>query len=83
MNYVNDSAPMHLCSAMNAPCSAVFCSTVPKFGFGPLSEKSFIIQTTEELECRPCGIHGFKECPIKTFECANSIDISLLLDKLP
>jgi len=82
MNYVNDSAPLHLCSAMNAPCTAVFCSTVPAFGFGPLSEKSFIVETQEKLDCRPCGIHGFMECPIKTFECAYSIDIQHLLDKL-
>ncbi|HYH55633.1 MAG TPA: glycosyltransferase family 9 protein, partial [Anseongella sp.] len=27
MNYVNDSAPMHFCSAMNAPVTAVYCST--------------------------------------------------------
>ena len=38
MNYVNDSAPLHLCSAMNAPTTAIFCSTVPELGFGPLSD---------------------------------------------
>ena len=31
------SAPMHLASALNAPVTAVYCSTVPEFGFGPLS----------------------------------------------
>lgn len=35
MNYVNDSAPMHIASSMNAPVTAVFCSTVPQFGFLP------------------------------------------------
>lgn len=73
MNYVNDSAPLHLASAMNAPVKAVFCSTVPDFGFGPLSDDSTIIQTTKELDCRPCGLHGFKECPKGHFECAHSI----------
>ena len=38
MNYVNDSAPLHLASAVNAPVTAIFCSTVPAFGFTPLSE---------------------------------------------
>src|SRR5437868_4133308 len=33
MNYVNDSAPLHFASAMNAPVTAIFCSTVPAFGF--------------------------------------------------
>ena len=37
-NYVNDSGPLHLASATNAPVSVFFCSTVPEFGFGPLSD---------------------------------------------
>jgi ADP-heptose:LPS heptosyltransferase len=73
MNYVNDSAPMHLCSSVNAPVTAIFCSTVPSFGFGPLSENSHIIETKEELPCRPCGLHGFKACPKGHFQCAESI----------
>jgi heptosyltransferase-2 len=43
MNYVNDSAPMHFASAVNAPVAAIYCSTLPSFGFGPLSDKRFII----------------------------------------
>lgn len=70
MNYTNDSAPMHLCSAMNAPVAAVFCSTIPEFGFGPLSEKSFVIETREHLDCRPCGLHGYKKCPQGHFRCS-------------
>lgn len=80
MNYVNDSAPLHLASSMNAPCASVFCSTVPRFGFGPLSHISTIIETKNDLKCRPCGIHGFKTCPEKTFECAYSIETSQLND---
>ncbi|MGC8865538.1 MAG: glycosyltransferase family 9 protein [Bacteroidales bacterium] len=78
MNYVNDSAPMHLASAMNAPVAAVFCSTVPSFGFGPLSEKSFVIETQEQLSCRPCGVHGHKSCPKGHFKCALTIDVKQL-----
>lgn len=74
MNYVNDSAPLHLASAMNAPVAAVFCSTVPAFGFGPLSERCFLIETTAHLPCRPCGLHGFKACPKGHFDCAMQID---------
>ncbi|MES2837805.1 MAG: glycosyltransferase family 9 protein [Bacteroidota bacterium] len=75
MNYVNDSAPLHLASATNANVTAFFCSTVPAFGFGPLSDKSIIKQTTENLDCRPCGLHGFKECPKGHFKCGNTIEI--------
>jgi len=70
MNYVNDSAPLHLASSMNAPVTAVFCSTIPEFGFGPLSDKSHVWQESKNLECRPCGIHGFKSCPKGHFKCA-------------
>ncbi|MEX1187844.1 MAG: glycosyltransferase family 9 protein [Bacteroidia bacterium] len=79
MNYVNDSAPMHLCSAVNAPVSVVFCSTVPEFGFGPLSDNSTSIEVKEKLDCRPCGLHGYKACPKGHFNCAEKIEISQLL----
>lgn len=75
MNYVNDSGPLHLASAMNAPVTAYFCSTVPEFGFGPLSENSKVVQITGKLACRPCGLHGFKSCPKGHFECGNNISI--------
>jgi heptosyltransferase-2 len=71
MNYVNDSAPMHIASAMNAPVTAVYCSTIPAFGFGPLSKQSRIIETSEKLDCRPCGLHGFRQCPQGHFKCSN------------
>ncbi len=77
MNYVNDSAPLHLCSAMNAPVKAIFCSTVPDFGFTPLSNQSEVIETRHILPCRPCGLHGFKSCPKGHFKCAD-IDVNRL-----
>ena len=82
MNFVNDSAPMHLASAVNAPTTAIFCSTIPEFGFGPLSDNSAIVQTNEKLDCRPCGLHGFDHCPKKHFKCAITIDIEYLLNRL-
>ena len=82
MNFVNDSAPMHLASAVNAPTTAIFCSTVPSFGFGPLSENSIIVEVKENLDCRPCGIHGLKCCPKKHFKCALNIDHKELLSRL-
>ena len=82
MNYVNDSAPLHIASAMNAPVTAVYCSTIPGFGFGPLSDNSTIIQTELDLSCRPCGIHGYNECPLKHFKCAQTIVINSLLNTL-
>ena len=78
LNYVNDSAPQHLASAVNAPVAVIFCSTVPAFGFGPLSDISHIIELTEPLYCRPCGLHGYKQCPEGHFKCALQIQTSQL-----
>lgn len=82
MNYVNDSAPMHFASAMNAPVTAVYCSTIPAFGFGPLSDKKFIAEIKYDLYCRPCGLHGYKACPEKHFRCAHEISDEQLLESL-
>ena len=78
LNYVNDSAPMHFASAMNAPVVAIYCSTVPDFGYGPLSTNSFVVQTNQQLNCRPCGIHGKKQCPAGHFNCAYQIQMQQL-----
>ncbi len=79
MNYVNDSAPLHMASAVNAPVTAVFCSTVPDFGFGPLSDNSFIVETEVPLSCKPCGLHGYDKCPEGHFKCAETISVDQLL----
>jgi len=75
MNYVNDSAPLHLASAMNAPVTAVFLSTVPQFGFTPLSDNSKVVETQLKLPCRPCGLQGKSACPEGHFNCAE-IEVS-------
>ena len=82
LNYVNDSAPLHFCSAMNAPVVAIYCSTVPAFGFGPLSTQSYIVETQEKLTCRPCGLHGKKQCPLGHFNCAKTIANNQLIAPL-
>ncbi|HRZ42702.1 MAG TPA: glycosyltransferase family 9 protein [Bacteroidales bacterium] len=82
MNYSNDSAPMHLASAVNAPVTAIFCSTVPAFGFGPRSQTSHIVECQEDLSCRPCGLHGRKRCPEKHYKCGKNIDPQILTDIL-
>jgi ADP-heptose:LPS heptosyltransferase len=78
MNFTNDSAPLHIASAMDAPTTAVFCSTVPGFGFGPLSTNSKVVEIEEKLDCRPCGLHGKRECPEGHFKCGYMIDIENL-----
>lgn len=73
--YTNDSAPLHIASALNVPVTAFFCSTVKDFGFYPLSDSSEVLEV-ENLECRPCGIHGKSQCPRHHFRCGWEIDIN-------
>ncbi|MCB9090939.1 MAG: glycosyltransferase family 9 protein [Halobacteriovoraceae bacterium] len=70
--FVNDSAPLHLASAMNAPTTAIFCSTIKDFGYGPLSDRSITLEV-KGLDCRPCGLHGKKACPLGHFRCGYEI----------
>ncbi|MEJ7625443.1 MAG: glycosyltransferase family 9 protein [Ferruginibacter sp.] len=82
MNYTNDSAPLHFASAVNAPVTAIFCSTIPAFGYTPLSDRSYIVETTLHLKCRPCGLHGHKACPLGHFKCALSITTGQVLKSI-
>ena len=82
LNIVNDSAPMHIASAMNAPTCAIYCSTLPALGYGPLSAESRIVEIKEHLYCRPCGIHGRKNCPEGHFRCAYDINIEEIIEMI-
>ena len=83
MNYTNDSGPLHMATAMDAPVTAIYCSTIPEFGFGPKSSVSQVVETSANLDCRPCGLHGHKACPKGHFDCARTINPEQLLDALP
>jgi len=68
----NDSAPLHLASAMNTPTIAVFGPTVPEFGFGPLADSSTVVGHND-LACRPCDRHGPQKCPLGHWRCMREI----------
>ena len=68
----NDSAPLHLASAMGTPTVAVFGPTVPEFGFGPLAPRHAIAGRSE-LACRPCDRHGPQRCPLGHWRCMREI----------
>jgi heptosyltransferase-2 len=80
--FVNDSAPLHLASSVNAKTTAIFCSTVPDFGYFPLSDNSKLVQLTPRLDCMPCGLHGHKDCPKSHFKCSQDIKIKTVLDTI-
>ena len=68
----NDSAPVHLASAMRTPVVDIFGPTIPEFGFAPYGIPHRIIRN-EHLSCSPCSIHGGNVCPIKTFVCMREL----------
>lgn len=82
MNFTNDSAPMHLAASVDAPVTVVYCSTTPDFGFGPRSSDCLVVETPLSLPCRPCGLHGQRNCPEKHFRCALTIPVELLTGRL-
>ncbi|MBR9976114.1 MAG: glycosyltransferase family 9 protein [Bacteroidetes bacterium] len=69
----NDSAPVHLASAMGTPVVEIYGATVPAFGFSPYGVPHRIVQL-EGLDCRPCAIHGGPRCPLGTFACMRDLD---------
>ncbi len=73
--FVNDSAPLHLASCVNAKTTAIFCSTVPEFGYTPLADDSIVIDVGQALSCRPCGLHGHKICPLGHFKCSEDVSV--------
>jgi lipopolysaccharide heptosyltransferase II len=79
---VNDSAPLHLASSVNANTTAIFCSTIKDFGYFPLSENSKVIEVQDKLECRPCGLHGKKSCPLGHFKCSENIDVKRVIETI-
>ena len=64
----NDSAPTHMGMCADIPVLTIYCSTVPGFGFYPYNNKSRYL-SYDKLDCKPCGIHGYRECPVKSFDC--------------
>lgn len=77
----NDSAPLHLASAMNTPTVAIFGPTVPEFGFGPLAERSTVMGHAD-LACRPCDRHGPQRCPLGHWRCMREISPQQVADAL-
>ncbi len=74
-----DSAPMHIAWAMGVPIVAIFGATTPELGFAPLFENCRVLEI-KGLECRPCGEHGPKRCPLGHFNCMLGITVEMVTD---
>lgn len=77
----NDSAPTHFGMCADIPVLTIYCSTVPEFGFYPFNKKSTYV-SLDGLSCKPCGIHGHKECPVKNFACGIDLKPEVIISKI-
>jgi heptosyltransferase-2 len=74
----NDSAPLHLATAMGTPIVALFGPTVTEFGFGPLRAGDVALGV-EDLQCRPCSPHGPPQCPLGHHRCLRAITVQAVI----
>lgn len=70
----NDSAPLHLATAMGTPIVALFGPTVTEFGFGPLRAGDIALGM-DGLLCRPCSPHGPPRCPLGHHRCMRELSV--------
>jgi heptosyltransferase-2 len=77
----NDSAPLHLASAVDTPTVAIFGPTVPAFGFGPRASRSAVVERAG-LGCRPCSSHGPERCPLGHHRCMTEIPAAAVRDAI-
>ena len=70
----NDSAPLHLATAVGTPIVAVFGPTVPAFGFGPRGARDLVVEHAS-LACRPCSAHGPQVCPLGHHRCMGELSV--------
>lgn len=72
-----DSGPMHIGIARNTPTLSLFGPTTKEFGFYPIFKNSKIAEI-ENLECRPCHVHGGNECPKGHFKCLKDLSVETI-----
>jgi heptosyltransferase II len=74
----NDSAPLHLATAMGTPIVALFGPTVTEFGFGPVRPGDVALGV-DGLLCRPCSSHGPPQCPLGHHRCMRELTVAAVL----
>ena len=74
----NDSAPVHLASAVNTATLEIYGPTAPIFGFAARAAWSRVVEP-DPLPCRPCDKHGPAVCPLVHHKCMREIPIGRVL----
>lgn len=74
----NDSAPVHLASAVGTATVEIYGPTMPLFGFAARAAWSRVVEP-EPIACRPCHHHGPPACPLGHHRCMRDTPISRVL----
>ena len=77
----NDSAPTHLAGLVNCPTLTIYGPTSPIFGFYPKGKYDKAVEL-DNLKCKPCSIHGSKQCPVKTHLCMIDLKPDFVLENV-
>jgi len=75
----NDSSPSHMATFLNKPVVSIFGPTTLDLGFRPWGDFVKVIENNK-LDCRPCGLHGHRQCPLRHHKCMRDIDVNAVLD---
>lgn len=67
----NDSGALHIANAMKTDVFAFFGPTVRSMGYFPYRENDVVFE--RDMDCRPCGSHGGKKCPLGHHLCMKEI----------
>lgn len=74
----NDSSSSHMAALVGVPVVAIYGPTVLKFGYRPWGRKSAVVEL-EALNCRPCGPHGHRKCPLGHHDCMKKLEATEVL----
>jgi heptosyltransferase-2 len=77
----NDSGAAHVASAFGTPVVSVFGSTVPAMGYSAYGPATRVVEHPG-LDCRPCGRHGSRSCPLGHFACMEDLQAQRVLDAI-
>jgi heptosyltransferase-2 len=77
----NDSAPVHLGNAVQTDVFAINGPTDSKvMGYFPFRENDLIFEL--DMDCRPCGPHGARKCPLGHHRCMKDLLPEVILKKI-
>ena len=80
----NDTSIAHLAEAMRTPVLVLYGATVKEFGYAPFMKESRILETNENLSCRPCSRDGRGKCRNPDYlRCLTTIYPEMVLASIP